>query len=402
MITTFFPLLVVLLNNMLTCYPKRLAHSVYAVAPINSKRKMNYLLKKEDCYFYRQNLNFFSKEFEKKLKKNKKTKNELGMKDSIMDKLSFLPTQGGHKSSNFTNTKCDTQLSNNFSKELNFVTKLPCTFLKNKVTFNFFNMANSVYLKYKIKKNILFSFNKKAFCSSGKHSILTNYKIIKHPDKVESEDCCLNGKGFMAIADGVGSWIRHGVNPRKYPEKFLQLLQKKMDENENMKIEDVLNYAYLNNDIEGSTTVCLIIFNNNSTISTAVIGDSQFILIRNDNIIYRSKPQQYEFNFPYQLGSNEVSKPNDADIAHIEVKKNDIIVAGSDGLWDNLYDNQILNLVKQNNFSSLSEKIANEAFNYSKMKRWMSPYINNYNKEFKCHKTGGKMDDITVSCALIC
>lgn len=387
---------------MFTCSKNPPAHSVYAIAPINLKRKMNYLLKKEDCYFYRQNLNFFSKEFEKKLKKNKKTKNEMGIKDNIMDKLSYLPIQGANKSSNFTNTKCDTQLSNNFTKELNFVTKLPYTFLKNKVTFNFFNMANSVYLKYKINKNILFSFNKKAFCSNGKHSILTNYKIIKHPDKVESEDCCLNGKGFMAIADGVGSWIRHGVNPRKYPERFLQLLQKKMDENENMKIEDVLNYAYLNNDIEGSTTVCLIIFNNNSTISTAVVGDSQFILIRNDSIIYRSKPQQYEFNFPYQLGSNEVSKPNDADIAHIEVKKNDIIVAGSDGLWDNLYDNQILNLVKQNNFSTLSEKIANEAFNYSKMKRWMSPYINNYNKEFKCHKTGGKMDDITVSCALIC
>ncbi|SBT34048.1 protein phosphatase, putative [Plasmodium ovale wallikeri] len=399
MTLTFFTSLVILLINMQSC-KKQFDTFVYVGIIGKFQIKMNYLFKKEDCYFYRQNFNLFSKEFEKQLKTKKKTKTKMDFFDSIPYKLSFLGVLN-NKNVNFRKKRCDTQFNSSFSKDLN-VGKMPYSFLKSKLPFNFFHMANNMFVKYRIKKNALFSFNKKVFCSTNKHSFLMNYKIIKHPNKVESEDCCLNGKGFMAIADGVGSWIKYGINPRKYPEKFLQLLQKKISENKNMKIEDVLNYAYINNNIKGSTTVCLIIFNNNSTISTAVIGDSQFIIIRKGYIIYRSKPQQYEFNFPYQLGSNEVSKPNDAHIAHLEVNKNDIIVAGSDGLWDNLYDNQILNIVMKNNFSDLSDKIANEAFIYSKMKRWLSPYINNYNKEFKCQKRGGKMDDITVSCALIC
>lgn len=283
--------------------------------------------------------------------------------------------------------------------------KTTYAFIKNSIPFNFFHMVNNIYVTNKFKTNQWFSLNNKKEFGTNKEkpNFLTNYKIIKHPDKLESEDCCLNDQGFIAVADGVGSWIKYGINPRKYPEKFLQLLQKKINENENIQIEELLNYAYINNDKEGSTTICLIIFNkNDNTVSTANIGDSQFLIIRNNQIIYRSKPQQYEFNFPYQLGSNAVSKPNDADIAHIEVKKNDIIVVGTDGLWDNLYDSQILTIVKENNFATLSEKIANEAFSYSKMKRWMSPFIKSYNKEFKCHKTGGKMDDITVSCAMVC
>ncbi|CRG99648.1 protein phosphatase, putative [Plasmodium relictum] len=395
MILIFFSLLIIFLSNMST-YKKESTSNAYFIVVEKLKRKMNYLLKKEDCYFYRHNLNIFSKEFEKQLKKKSETKNELGMLNNFIDKLIFLYTNNKNY-----NKKCDKKL-NKSSNELKVVVKPPYLLSKKNLSFNFFNFANHIYVKYKLKKNALFSLNKETYSSFDKHSFSTNYKIIKHPDKEESEDCCLNGKDFMAIADGVGSWIKYGVNPRKYPERFLQLLYKKINENINMKIEDVLNYAYLNTDIEGSATICLIIFNNNNTISTAVIGDSQFMIIRNDNIIYKSKPQQYEFNFPYQLGSNSISKPNDAEIAHIEVQKNDIIVAGTDGLWDNLYDNQILNIVKQNNFSSLSEKIANEAFNYSKMKRWMSPYIKNYNKIFRCHKTGGKMDDITVSCALVC
>ncbi|CRG94154.1 protein phosphatase, putative [Plasmodium gallinaceum] len=397
MIFIFLFFLIIFLSNMST-YKKETSYNVYSIVADKFKRKMSYLLKKDDYYFYRYNFNTFSKELEKQLKKKSKTKNELGMLNNVLDKLSFLHSQ--NKNKNY-NKKCDKKF-NKCSNELKVVVKPPHLFLKKNLPFNFFNFANLIYIKHKLKRNILFSLNKKSYSSINKHSFSTNYKIIKHPDKKESEDCCLNGQDFMAIADGVGSWIKYGINPRKYPEKFLQLLHKKINENINMKIEDALNYAYLNTDIEGSATICLIIFNNNNTVSTAVIGDSQFMIIRNNNIIYKSKPQQYEFNFPYQLGSNSLSKPKDAEIAHIEVQKNDIIVAGTDGLWDNLYDNQILNIVKKNEFSMLSEKIANEAFNYSKMKRWMSPYIKNYNKIFNCHKTGGKMDDITVSCALVC
>ncbi|KYN99472.1 putative protein phosphatase [Plasmodium gaboni] len=428
-----------LLNNMLITHNRECSKSVQGLVVDTFNQKMNCLLKKEDFYIYRQNFNFFPKELQVQLRKKKnKIKNEKGVIDGVIDRITYKSAQQNkgnnnknideknknvdkkhninnqYNNNNNSNTKnVGNNRCNNGKKNYHTINdnklgiRTTYAFIKNSIPFNFFHMVNNIYVTNKLKTNHWFSLNNKKEYSTNeeKPNFLTNYKIIKHPDKLESEDCCLNDQGFIAVADGVGSWIKYGINPRKYPEKFLQLLQKKINENENdnIQIEELLNYAYLNNDKEGSTTICLIIFNkNDNTVSTANIGDSQFLIIRNNQIIYRSKPQQYEFNFPYQLGSNAVSKPKDADIAHIEVKKNDIIVAGTDGLWDNLYDSQILTIVKENNFATLSEKIANEAFSYSKMKRWMSPFIKSYNKEFKCHKTGGKMDDITVSCAMVC
>ncbi|VWU51899.1 protein phosphatase, putative [Hepatocystis sp. ex Piliocolobus tephrosceles] len=452
MLFLYHPLLIISLNNILFYENQFYAYGSFIK---KIKRKMTHLIKKYDSILYRHNYGMFLKELKKNITINKNKKNEFGIVSNVFNISHIQPNIKYNTNVNNKIKKCDVKIHNTFSKEMKTVIELPYLFLKNNLSFNYFNVINNIYIKYKLKKNNSFLFNKKYHLSTDGvspgvraenradkgaenraeaegtppimpnrvHSYLTNYKIIKHPDKTESEDCCINGQGFIAIADGVGSWIKYGVNPRKYPEKLLQLIQEKINENKNTKIEELLNYAYTNNHTEGSTTLCLILFNNNNnnynnnnnnnnnynnnnnnnnTISTAVIGDSQFIIIRNNNIIYKSKSQQYEFNFPYQLGSNAVSNPSDAHIEHIEVKKNDIIVAGTDGLWDNLYDHQVLELVKENNFSNLSDKIAAQSFSYSKMKRWKSPFINNYNKEFNCHKTGGKMDDITVSCALVC
>ena len=89
-------------------------------------------------------------------------------------------------------------------------------------------------------------------------------------------------------------------------------------------------------------------------------------------IEFESKEQQHSFNFPYQVGTNG-DDPNKGEINAHNVKHGDIIVVGSDGLWDNIHRQKIVQVV--NNFVKggheikdaelVAEILAKEAEKYS-------------------------------------
>lgn len=55
---------------------------------------------------------------------------------------------------------------------------------------------------------------------------------------------------------------------------------------------------------------------------------------------------QYDFNFPYQLGSNTRARPHDAQLYRVPVERGDLIVMGSDGLFDNVFPQEILHIIE--------------------------------------------------------
>ena len=79
---------------------------------------------------------------------------------------------------------------------------------------------------------------------------------------------------------------------------------------------------------------------------TTNLGDSGYMIVRQNEKgelekHYKSESQTYSFDFPYQCGQN-CELPYDAvDNEHI-VKHNDIVVLGTDGLFDNLFEDQII------------------------------------------------------------
>lgn len=60
-------------------------------------------------------------------------------------------------------------------------------------------------------------------------------------------------------------------------------------------------------------------------------------------IVFKSPQQQHDFNFPYQLGSGDgMSDPPEAAATFsVPVIEGDIIVAGTDGLFDNVFTDEI-------------------------------------------------------------
>ena len=95
-------------------------------------------------------------------------------------------------------------------------------------------------------------------------------------------------------------------------------------------------------------------------LTAANIGDSPNVIRNFGYLILSSKPQQFDFNFPYQLerhGSRS-GNPTEADIIKANVKTGDFIICGTDGVFDNLFDKDLIGISKS--FQSQFVNIVNE------------------------------------------
>ncbi|KAL0077232.1 phosphatase 2C-like domain-containing protein [Phycomyces blakesleeanus] len=173
------------------------------------------------------------------------------------------------------------------------------------------------------------------------------------------DDAYFKRHDALGVADGVGGWrTRDGANPALYSRKIMHYAQLEIGRvrdaiqpygvDEQISPVDVMNKAYqlttqdtVSEGIVGSTTACIVLLCQNE-LRVANIGDCGVSVIRRDNFIFRSEEQQHSFNFPYQLGTSSCDTPADAQQFSVKVEEGDIIILGSDGLFDNLYDEEIL------------------------------------------------------------
>lgn len=91
-----------------------------------------------------------------------------------------------------------------------------------------------------------------------------------------------------------------------------------------------------NNDIQENAKPLLYVTN---------IGDCQIIVIRpsEGKILFKSREQWHWFDCPYQLGTNSVDQPlSNAVLNILELAEEDIVLAVSDGVIDNLWDHEVL------------------------------------------------------------
>lgn len=88
------------------------------------------------------------------------------------------------------------------------------------------------------------------------------------------------------------------------------------------------------------------------TVHTANIGDSGYAWIRKNKngsieLLFKSQEQQHSFNFPYQLmAPNSPYAEGDSPSLSIKNKHHaqnlDYFIVGSDGLFDNIYLQEII------------------------------------------------------------
>ncbi|XP_015055075.1 probable protein phosphatase 2C 55 [Solanum pennellii] len=210
----------------------------------------------------------------------------------------------------------------------------------------------------------------------------------------------------IGVADGVGGWARQGIDSGIYARELMKnSLIATYDESMKGHVNPkrVLDQAYKNTNSKGSSTACIITLNSvKNTILATNVGDSGFLLIRKGKIIYKSPVQQRGFGCPYQLGNYNSDNPSVAQEMELNVEKDDILMVGTDGMLDNIFESQIEEIVERAIEQNLkAEELASQIGNialYNSFDRFAdTPFA----RASKGQHKGGKIDDITVIVAYI-
>ncbi|XP_010264540.1 PREDICTED: probable protein phosphatase 2C 26 [Nelumbo nucifera] len=238
--------------------------------------------------------------------------------------------------------------------------------------------------------------------------------LIPHPNKVDrgGEDAFFvssyNG-GVLAVADGVSAWAEQNIDPALFPQELMaNALCLVDDEEANYDPQILLGKAHAATSSIGSATVIVAMLERNGILKIANVGDCGLKVVRQGQIAFSTSPQEHYFDCPYQLSSEAAGQTYlDAVVSTVELIEGDTIVMGSDGLFDNVYDHEIVSTIsKFSNVSEAAKALANLASNHSRDTDFDSPYsLEARNKGFDVpfwkkilgmKLTGGKLDDITV------
>lgn len=227
----------------------------------------------------------------------------------------------------------------------------------------------------------------------------------------------------LGVADGVGGWRNYGIDPGEFSSFLMRTCERLVTSGRFSCTEPTSllarsYYELLENKqpILGSSTACIVILNKEtSTLYTANIGDSGFVIVRRGKVIHRSEEQQHYFNTPFQLSLPPVThttqvlgdRPECADTSSFQVENGDVILLATDGVFDNVPDSLLIpELVRVQGSTDpmqlqlVANTIALMARTLAFDETHMSPFAiqaraNGINTQ------GGKPDDITVLLAIV-
>lgn len=112
----------------------------------------------------------------------------------------------------------------------------------------------------------------------------------------------------LGVADGVGGWRNYGLDPGEFSYTLMQACERLVEGNLFVPSKPVgllsSGYSHLRRlkEVKGSSTACVVVLSRkDSILYCANLGDSGFVVLRDGEIVHRSKEQTHGFNTPYQL-----------------------------------------------------------------------------------------------------
>ncbi|KAF7592983.1 hypothetical protein BBP40_012219 [Aspergillus hancockii] len=182
------------------------------------------------------------------------------------------------------------------------------------------------------------------------------------------DDAVLVAENFLAVDDGVGAWA---TKPRGHAALWSRLLLHFWA----LEVErEVYNDAppdpieYLQRAYEettratatpsewyGTTTSVTAILhwtcddagNTKPLLYVTNLGDCKIMVIRpsEEKVLFRTEEQWHWFDCPMQLGTNSVDTPRkDAVLSTVDLEEEDVVLAISDGVLDNLWEHEIVTI----------------------------------------------------------
>lgn len=210
----------------------------------------------------------------------------------------------------------------------------------------------------------------------------------------------------VGVADGVGAWSKEGIDAGVYARDLMNHACCSVEGQARQKgcvdPKQALDEAYVNAEAKGSSTACIITLRKEGLLHAVNLGDSGFLVIRRGRVCFTTRPQQFRFNFPYQIGHKSKMKPDAAEELAVDVNRGDIVVAGTDGLLDNLFPSDIEVIVdkylkQRKSPTVMASKIALFARQSSLRKDFLSPFTESARSAGldPTRYMGGKYDDVS-------
>eukprot|EP00441_Pelagodinium_beii_P045008 CAMPEP_0197624484 /NCGR_PEP_ID=MMETSP1338-20131121/4096_1 /TAXON_ID=43686 ORGANISM="Pelagodinium beii, Strain RCC1491" /NCGR_SAMPLE_ID=MMETSP1338 /ASSEMBLY_ACC=CAM_ASM_000754 /LENGTH=595 /DNA_ID=CAMNT_0043194623 /DNA_START=101 /DNA_END=1888 /DNA_ORIENTATION=+ len=263
------------------------------------------------------------------------------------------------------------------------------------------------------------------------------------------EDAFFIRRRALGVADGVGSigsFSRHGVDSAAFSSEIMQIAGEAMstashsDVAPELRAVEAVSIAEREVTSYGAATMTVLELQQDYA-GVANLGDSGFMVIRPPRVtgsqyevIARSREQQHSFNYPYQLARLPTSllkrvqkgaifdTADDCDLYSVNVEVGDLVLLFTDGFSDNLFTEEILDIVERvsnrhrpristnrptrGDFArlpeprSISQELAVAAQQKSLDPTAKVPFTEAAQQSGKLHE-GGKDDDITVLAAWI-
>jgi protein phosphatase PTC7 len=157
----------------------------------------------------------------------------------------------------------------------------------------------------------------------------------------------------------------------------------------------------------GASTAVIASIGEDNILRALNLGDSVCLVLRNGAVAARTREIIHYFDCPYQLGDDSPDRPSDGTTLQAEIFGGDIIVAGSDGVFDNLSDADVCEIVNsfgpRTKSSMIAKKIVDRSRTVSLDTNSVTPYstVARGKTGYAAYKNGrgGKVDDI--SCLVV-
>ncbi|CAN6232567.1 unnamed protein product [Urochloa humidicola] len=212
----------------------------------------------------------------------------------------------------------------------------------------------------------------------------------------------------VGVADGVGGYRDLGVDASAFARELMRSAHEEAvtaPPGTRVCPRTLLERAYERTAASTAVIVSLA----GRFLRWAHVGDSGFAVFRDGRLLLRSRKQQSRFNCPLCLkaedggGGGEIAG---AEVGEAPAAAGDVVVVGTDGLFDNVSDDELERIVQMGvamGFSPLNmaEVVAAFAHEAARCTYRDTPYSLEKRKQLGAASTRGKPDDITVVVAFI-
>ncbi|GIM16906.1 hypothetical protein Vretimale_19473, partial [Volvox reticuliferus] len=252
----------------------------------------------------------------------------------------------------------------------------------------------------------------------------------------------LGGVSALGVADGVGGWVEANVDPGQYSREVVDAAARAAEEiGPGADPRQLLAEAQDAVRTIGSCTACVAVLGEKApaaadkgpggqVLSIANLGDSGCRVVRRGSLVLATSAQEHQFNMPYQMAHPDnlpdTDTAADAQMYQLALEPGDVVILATDGLFDNMWDEELVSMVAASAASipsglagpaaataaqpaaqQLAASLVSAAFRHAQDPGFRSPWAVELANQpaaswiSRFFPRGGKMDDITAVVAIV-